>query len=362
MEERPALSIVIPAYNGAEDLDRCLKALFRADLSDIEIIVVNDGSDDPMVDRVIAAHNVISIRCETNLGRGPARNVGVCQASGNFVLFLDADVEVPARAIEDVLVIIRNNPDIGAFFGSYDDAPACPRSASQYRNLLHHYTHQTAPCTAPHFWTGFGVVRTELFHEIGGFDSGQWARNMEEVEFGHRLTTVAGQKIRLFKGLQVKHLKSYSLAKMIKSDLLDRAIPWTLFIHEHKTASNQFVTSGRQKSSALAILLTLFAAMIPFWGVQALLISILGATWFVSLNLPFFDFCRRKKGTAFAVKAVWLHMIHIFCAGLGYGLGTLLYGVRQIGQTLKVRRTKAPVPLKLNKFSKKESDREHFRT
>ena len=55
-------------------------------------------------------------------------------------------------------------------FGSYDDTPEAPDFISQYRNLLHHYTHQRAKREAKTFWTGCGAVRKEVFSELKGFD------------------------------------------------------------------------------------------------------------------------------------------------------------------------------------------------
>jgi len=354
-EELPTLSIVIPAYNGACDLERCLDAVFKSDMSSVEVIVVNDGSDDPAVDQVIEKFDAIHVRSDTNMGRGPARNLGAERASGTFVLFLDADVEVSPQTIGQVKAIVSRRPNIESFFGSYDDAPDCKKTVSQYRNLLHHYTHQTGPTFAPHFWTGCGVVRKDIFHRVGGFDRGQWARNMEEVEFGHRLKQ-DGHPIEVVKSLMVKHLKSYTLTSMIKSDLIDRAIPWTMFMRTFKQSGNQFVTSDRQKWSAVAVLMLLSIVMAPFFGASAVWLSLGGLALFIALNLPFFLFCHRLKGPLFALQAVPLHVVHIFCAGLGFGIGTAKYWMKRLLGNNHSQEHQPPADTKINQFVSKESD------
>lgn len=354
-EELPTLSIIIPAYNGSSELERCLNAVFKSDTSSVEVIVVNDGSDDPNVDRVIETFDVVHLRSDSNIGRGPARNLGAEHANGEYLLFVDADVEVSPQAIRQVKAILHRRSNIEAFFGSYDDAPASEKTISQYRNLLHHYTHQTAPNLAPHFWTGFGVVRKDLFHRVGGFDRGQWARNMEEVEFGHRLTQ-DGHLIEVVKSLMVKHLKSYTLKGMIKSDLIDRAIPWTLFMQTHGQSDNQFVTSYRQKGSALAVLMLLSIVLMPILGVASIWLSLTGLALFIAFNLPFFSFCRRLKGPLFALQAIPLHALHIFCAGLGFGIGTIKHWRTRLSGKSHSQERQTPDNTKINQFVSKESD------
>jgi hypothetical protein len=59
-------------------------------------------------------------------------------------------------------------PDLVALFGSYDDAPAATNFLSQYKNLLHHYMHQTAREEASTFWGACGAIRREVSLAVGG--------------------------------------------------------------------------------------------------------------------------------------------------------------------------------------------------
>ncbi len=282
-----------------------------------------------MVADAASSFDVTYVRLPKNIGRGPARNMGAEKATGDYILFLDADVEVPPTILDQVKEAIKAAPHEEAFFGSYDDDPGCPKAVSQYRNLLHYYTHQIADDYALHFWTGFGVVKTSVFRDIGGFDLDKWARNMEEVDIGFRLNA-AGHRIRLYKDLQLKHLKSYTLVSMFKSDFFDRAIPWTLYIRENHTPSNAYVTSARQKLSAISVVLILIVFLYPLFGLPVLITSLLGGLWFVILNTGFFSLCYKKHGVIFMVQAVFLHIVHIFSAGFGYVMGSLLYAAQSV--------------------------------
>ncbi|MDG0794099.1 glycosyltransferase [Cohnella ginsengisoli] len=91
---KPAVSIIVPVYNVAGYLPRCLDSLVGQTLSDIEIILVDDGSTDRSPDilaRYAEADSRIRVIRQANQGQGGARNTGLDAASGTYVGFVDAD-------------------------------------------------------------------------------------------------------------------------------------------------------------------------------------------------------------------------------------------------------------------------------
>ena len=239
MAGTPELSIVIPARNATATLPQCLAALLNPALPpaairpmgpirpiSYEIIVVDDASTDETA-AVAEAGGARVIRLADQSGPAAARNAGVEAARAETVLFLDSDVvahnDVPVRA----LATLREHPEIAAVFGSYDDAPPAPNFFSQYKNLLHHYVHQTSSEEAGTFWCGCGAIRRSVFLEVGGLDAARYRRpQIEDVELGARLVR-RGVRIRLDKAMQVTHLKRWTLGGLLRSDICDRALPWT---------------------------------------------------------------------------------------------------------------------------------------
>ena len=135
--------MIIPVRNGGATLEACLRGLLPTPAELAEILVVDDGSTDTSA----AIASALGIRVVANpRGRGPAasRNVGAAQATGGVLLFIDADVVVQTSTVRDVLVVLDAEPTLAGVFGSYDDQPHEPNFLSQYKNLLHHFTHQTA--------------------------------------------------------------------------------------------------------------------------------------------------------------------------------------------------------------------------
>ena len=94
MENRPAVSVIVPAYNEISCLGRCLDSLERQTLRKIELILVDDGSDDgtgEWMDRRAAEDARIVVIHRENGGLSAARNTGIKAASAQYIMFVDAD-------------------------------------------------------------------------------------------------------------------------------------------------------------------------------------------------------------------------------------------------------------------------------
>lgn len=89
---QPDISVIIPNYNNAQYLAKCIAAVWK-DPAILEIIVVDDASTDNSLE-VLAQFPVRVIRNEKNLGPVGSRNIGAQGAKGTYLLFLDADAEI----------------------------------------------------------------------------------------------------------------------------------------------------------------------------------------------------------------------------------------------------------------------------
>jgi glycosyltransferase involved in cell wall biosynthesis len=114
----PTLSIVIPVFEAAEYLSGCLDTIVRGGGDRLEIVIVDDCSPDgsrAVAERYAADDDRIRvITTPENAGSGPARNLGLAQAKGDYVWFVDADDELRPGAIERVLAAVSGprRPDV----------------------------------------------------------------------------------------------------------------------------------------------------------------------------------------------------------------------------------------------------------
>ena len=120
----PKVSIIVPIYNVEKYLPRCLDSLVRQTLYDIEIIAVNDGSTDGSLEilRDYGKRDFrIKISNQENYGVSEARNKGISIATGEYILFFDADDTAKENGFSECVEIIGNEkPDILIFGMSFD--------------------------------------------------------------------------------------------------------------------------------------------------------------------------------------------------------------------------------------------------
>lgn len=309
------ISIVIPSYNGGAQLDECLNAIARLATPPAEVIVVDDGSNDGSIQKA-AARGLRILSTSGRQGPAVARNIGAQAATGDVVFFLDADVSVHPDAMERVAAAFAD-PAIDAVIGSYDDDPSSRDFLSQYKNLMHCFVHQNARSDASTFWSGCGAVRRDVFLAMSGFDASYKRPAIEDIELGYRLRG-AGRRILLDRELRVKHLKKWTFWGLLKTDVLDRGIPWTeLILRDQRMPNDLNLQISQRVSIGLVYLMLAYAAFhaLRFGGYALLpLFTIL----FILLSSFWSDGARQRSlgvcaamvlGAAAIVLGAWrIHM------------------------------------------------------
>lgn len=322
------LTIIVPAHRADAAFERCLAALVPV-ASTTPVIVVDDGSPSAEVSRRAQALGFSTRRHEQSRGPSAARNLGAQAATTPLLLFVDADCVVRPDVATRVVAAFEARPGVDALFGSYDTDPAAPQFVSQFKNLTHHYTHQRAREEAFSFWAGCGAVRRERFLALGGFSERYGRPCIEDIEFGYRLRA-AGGRIAVVKDLQVTHLKRWTLAGLVWTDVFDRGVPWTELILEHPgmTAGDLNLSAGPRS-----------ALMLTWLALDALFLSVWWPTlgWTAPLLLVaalvpgrrYFAWLAEVRGWAFAAKAVPLHLLYQLYSGVAalIGLGRHVLGL-----------------------------------
>lgn len=107
----PLVSVIIPAYNSASFLSATLQSVFHQDYSPVETIVIDDGSTDN-TPNILSHIKNIKIYRQTNTGLPSARNKGIDLATGEYILFLDADDILGKKSISARVAHIESNPGV----------------------------------------------------------------------------------------------------------------------------------------------------------------------------------------------------------------------------------------------------------
>jgi cellulose synthase/poly-beta-1,6-N-acetylglucosamine synthase-like glycosyltransferase len=294
----PRLTAIVPATDSPPTLAACLEGIESAAEPPEELVVVREGG-------IPSA----------------ARNDGAEDASGDVLVFVDADVVPHADAFVRIRRAFADDPDLVALFGSYDDSPAAPGAVSAFRNLLHHHVHQTSAGQATTFWTGLGAVRREAFFGVGGFDAEQ--RWLEDVDLGMRLSA-GGARIVLDPSVQGTHLKRWGLVEMIRTDFARRGIPWVGLMLRHGGASSELNLAWRHRASGAVSVVAAVAVL----G-RRLRLAVAALAALVALNGPFYRLLLRRRGPAEAALGVLLHAVHHVAGAVAVPVGVLAHWRRR---------------------------------
>jgi len=335
--EHPFISVIVPVHNGEKYIAECLEALRKSSYKSYEIIVADDGSTDNSAD-VCRSFGAKVVSLQSRSGPASARNAGVKEASGDIILFIDADVVARQETLRRVATTFQDNPDVAAVFGSYDDSPSAPDFLSQYRNLLHHYVHQRSGREAKTFWAGCGAVRRDIFLELGGFDSARFEKpSIEDIELGYRMTE-KGYKIILDKELQVKHLKEWDWDSMLRTDIFSRAVPWSrLIIESNSMPVDLNLSISDRISTLLTGVLSVFTALLilgilnlydaPGLEKFSVIVIVTAIAGLIYINRGLYGFFLKKRGMMFTLMAIPVHFLFYFYSGAAFTVCWIRYNL-----------------------------------
>lgn len=193
IDKKSLASVVIPAYNAEVFLERTLRSALGQTHSNIEVIVVDDGSTDRtrvIAEAVATDDDRVRIISVPNGGVAKARNIGITEARGEYVAFLDADDLWHPTKVERQVVAINskiNGSEPAAVYAFSRTIDRNDRVTGSARPLaLSGYTFARFLCTTP---VGNGsslLVRHRTAVEVGGFDPSWAARGIggcEDLDF-----------------------------------------------------------------------------------------------------------------------------------------------------------------------------------
>jgi glycosyltransferase involved in cell wall biosynthesis/GT2 family glycosyltransferase len=197
-EKLPTFSIIIPTYNRSEVLLECLTALAEQNfpMADFEVIIIDDGSSDGTADAVksFAAPYKLSYLHQQNAGPGAARNHGISQAKGEFILIINDDAILEKDCLlvhSEVQKKIRGRKL--AVLGTFDywkEGLQNPFTfLLQNSSLVFAYNimENAKIYNYRFFWTCNISLPRQALLDVGGFDENFSEPMMEDTELGYRL-------------------------------------------------------------------------------------------------------------------------------------------------------------------------------
>ncbi len=192
------VSVILPTYNRERSLERAVRSVLSQSWPNIELLVVDDGSKDgtPLImEKLLQEDNRIRyIRYEKNQGASHARNVGIENASGEYIAFQDSDDEWDREHVRKLVIeLMFRGPDYGMTFCDFEIKSErfgnirVPVEDFDKRNLSGYIF----PYLLTHFFisTQCVMIRREILEKTGGFNEGLHA--MEDWELFLRISRIS---------------------------------------------------------------------------------------------------------------------------------------------------------------------------
>ena len=175
---KPNLSVIIPCYNSGKYLPDAVQSL--ADLKDqitFEVIIVNDGSDDAStlayLESIANIHTVIH---QINLGPASARNKGIKNANGQYLLFLDSDNKIRSGYLDKAINILNNDESVSVVYGKPHFFGEDNREHRKFKVAAFNLT----KLAHANYIDMCAIVRKKVVDAVGGFDEDRFLIGNED--------------------------------------------------------------------------------------------------------------------------------------------------------------------------------------
>ncbi len=319
------ISVIIPAFNSEATLKRCLSSVFNSDYKDFEIVLVNDASTDSTAE-IAKSFPCKIISNKTTLGRAVAKNIGVDQASGFIVVFIDSDVIIEKDALQIIHNSFYNKPAIAAVTGVPTADNPYHNFASQYKSIYMNYIFSKLPSAVDFLCGSIQAFNKSLFWSGSlKFSKGFYC---DDIDVGLQMNK-KDMNILLNRDIKFTHMRYHSIRSLIKNDYLVPSEFAQLFLKhgslQHSIKKKRFAhTSILQIISvavSLAIVIAAFGTLTRYVIFDYLVPSLIFLH--LMLNLGFYSFICKKKGGVFLAKAMVFNPLDQTVMGLGIIGGTI---------------------------------------
>ncbi|MBI4684158.1 MAG: glycosyltransferase [Nitrospirae bacterium] len=322
------ISVIIPNYNSASTIGKCIETAFSSRYENFEIVVVDDCSTDNSAD-IIGKFPCRFIRLDRHYGASRARNTGAENSSGEILFFIDADCILQENTLELVNKAFDRAEDI-ITGGTYTLLPYNNDFFSTFQSIFINYFE--TKCDEPDYIATHAMaVAPDIFKKAGGF-SEDFLPILEDIEFSHRLKKL-GYRLKTIPEISVQHIFNFTLIKSLKN-AFRKSMYWTIYSLKNKDLlADSGTASAELKINVVSyFFIVFFLLLYAFLKINILLIAILPVITFnLYINRRLLTAFYKAKGLAFGLSAaLYYTMLYPLSVGTGslYGIVRYLYNFK----------------------------------
>lgn len=319
------LSVVIPAYNSWETVERLLASLQKSSFQRFEVIVGDDAShtEKPfqllkLLKQKVGQKPVQLVRLPVNRGPAAARNAAAKRAKAPVLLFLDADVTVYPDTLARVAKKFQDDPDLTALTGVWDKKQHTNAFFPQFKALRDwsYWTNERGSDGYYYlFSTRIAAIKRDVFTRLGRFNES--FRQMEDVELTYRIA----KRYAIIFAPDVRVHHEFESFVPVARKYFWRSFYW-MRLYNTRRKFDPVATTVWESLAALTAVgaVSLFATgailffLVPVPMIKS--ISIIGAGVLLAVHLvllwKFLRFVAREKGLVFMGKSL-LTGIALYC-------------------------------------------------
>ena len=325
------LDIVIPSYNSAETIERCLHGVTKAIAHSkrerlceaVHIYIVDDGSTDSSLEYIQHFTNTSiypsTLIKQSQQGPSAARNSGTKVGTASWILYIDSDVEPHETALSNLLQFYRIQSDCLAINGHPQQYVPNGSWITQYTNLSLCYQLKQHGSRVNTAFTSLCLMSRDAWSEMGGWDTSRTSRYSDDIQ--SRWYFPADSIAQCFESLFIHH-KHVRLFGLIKHR-------FNLGFHFRSSISKELLSGSstvtlhrRYPVNVLCALISVISGMITLFYPKLWTVNVLWWLPVLIVNAPLVQFIRTSKDHRFSTP---FHLLSIFglsyCEGFAMGLG-----------------------------------------
>ncbi len=211
------VSLIVPVYNAEDTLPALLASVESQDLpsDQYEVLVVDDGSTDGSAS-LVCEHRHVCLLSQSNRGPGAARNLGARHASGEIIVYTDADCRLPPDFLSQHVKLHAIHPEVDGIAGAVSPATRLPLASAVLADHLCNWfnAHDRLPPRTPEYMWGANMSVKRRVSEAGV----RWSEERitgEDVDFCSQMNTL-GMSLRFFPECLVHHTDRASMRGFLR--------------------------------------------------------------------------------------------------------------------------------------------------